>query len=321
MTAGTMLALNALGLAFLAPLASLVSSWQKIQLVGAHFERIADVMAAEPEQQIQQVQLPPRLSGQIELKNVSFGYDINARSVLRNINLTIQAGQKVAIIGRTGSGKSTLAKLLLGLYLPTEGEILYDGLPLKTLNYREVRSRFGIVLQESYIFSGSVRDNIAFNNPAITLEQVVTAAKAAALHDDIEQMPMGYETFVSEGGSALSGGQRQRLSIARALANAPAILLLDEATSHLDVVTEQVVDQNLNSLNCTRIVIAHRLCTVRNADIILVIDNGAVVEQGSHQELLKRNGYYSKLVHGQLDSKAGFVAKNRRSGRVGNSRL
>jgi HlyB family type I secretion system ABC transporter len=303
MTLGTMLALNSLGLAFLTPLASLVSSWQKLQLVRAHFDRIADVITTPPEQELQSIQHPPNLTGRIELKNVSFKYDLNAPLVLHNINLKIEPGQKVAIVGRTGCGKSTLAKLLLGLYLPTEGEIFYDGLSLATLNYQEVRNQFGIVLQESHIFSGSIRENIAFNNPDMPMEQVIAAAKAAAIHNDIEQMPMGYETSVSEGGSALSGGQRQRLSIARALANSPAILLLDEATSHLDVVTEQVVDKNLNSLNCTRVIIAHRLSTVRNADIILVIENGSIVEQGSHRELLACNAYYSKLIHSQFENR------------------
>jgi ABC-type bacteriocin/lantibiotic exporter with double-glycine peptidase domain len=301
MTVGTMLALNALGLAFITPLASLVSNWQKMQLVGAHFDRIVDVIAAAPEQQIQQVHSPPALSGQIELRNVRFNYDLNGLPVLHNINLLIKPGQKVAIVGRTGSGKSTLAKLLLGLYLPSEGEILYDGFSLRHLNYREVRNQFGVVLQESTIFSGSIRDNIAFNNPSMPMEQVIAAAQAAALHDDIEQMPMKYETFVSEGGSALSGGQRQRLSIARALAHSPAILLLDEATSHLDVVTEQAVEQNLTSLNCTQVIIAHRLSTVRNANMILVINNGEIVEQGSHDQLLAFNGYYSQLIYSQLD--------------------
>ncbi len=303
MTLGTMLALNSLGLAFLTPLASLVSSWQKLQLVRAHFDRIADVITTPPEQELQSIQHPPNLTGRIELKNVSFKYDLNAPLVLHNINLKIEPGQKVAIVGRTGCGKSTLAKLLLGLYLPTEGEIFYDGLSLATLNYQEVRNQFGIVLQESHIFSGSIRENIAFNNPDMPMEQVIAAAKAAAIHNDIEQMPMGYETSVSEGGSALSGGQRQRLSIARALANSPAILLLDEATSHLDVVTEQVVDKNLNFLNCTRVIIAHRLSTVRNADIILVIENGSIVEQGSHRELLACNAYYSKLIHSQFENR------------------
>jgi ABC-type bacteriocin/lantibiotic exporter with double-glycine peptidase domain len=298
MSLGTMLALNALATAFLTPLASLVSNGQQLQLVGAHLDRLTDVLAAEPEQDLQVVQHTPRLTGRIELKHVSFRYDSNAPWVLRDISVTIEPGQKVALVGRTASGKSTLAKLLLGLYTPSEGEILYDGIPLQNLNYRTLRSQFGTVLQESFLFSGSIRQNIAFNDPSLSLEQVLEAARLAAIHDEIIQMPMSYETMVAEGGSGLSGGQRQRLSLARALAHQPAVLLLDEATSHLDTVTERLVDENLKQIPCTRIAIAHRLSTVRNADMILVLDRGTIVEQGSHEELLVQTGHYAALVHG-----------------------
>jgi ABC-type bacteriocin/lantibiotic exporter with double-glycine peptidase domain len=222
--------------------------------------------------------------------------------VLRDISVTIEPGQKIALVGRTGSGKSTLAMLLLGLYQPTNGDILYDGQPFRHLNYRSLRSQFGVVLQEAFVFSGSIRENIAFNTPGLALDRVKDAARLAAIHDEIMQMPMGYETWVAEGGSGLSGGQRQRLAIARALARTPAILMLDEATSHLDVVTEGWVDQHLSRLACTRIVIAHRLSTIRNADQILVLDAGTIVERGSHAELLAREGYYAALVHSQLEA-------------------
>jgi len=301
MSVGTMLALNALAASFLTPLTSLAASGQKLQLVRAHFERIADVVEAEPEQNIQSVTQPPQLQGQIELQHVSFRYAPNAPVVLRDINLHIQSGQKVALVGRTGSGKSTLGKLLLGLYSPTEGEIFYDGLPLRSLDYRAVRRQFGVVLQESALFNGSVRENISLNDPGMDLERVTRATQAAAIHKDIVQMPMGYETMVAEGGSALSGGQRQRLAIARALAAEPVIMLFDEATSHLDTVTEQVVEENLSALACTRIIIAHRLSTVRDADLVIVLENGAIVEQGTPRELMRHNGYYRRLVQHQLD--------------------
>jgi ABC-type bacteriocin/lantibiotic exporter with double-glycine peptidase domain len=245
---------------------------------------------------------PPRLTGHIQLVNVGFQYDLNAKPVLHNINVTIQPGQKVALVGRSGAGKSTLGKLLLGLYLPTQGEIYYDQLPLSSMNPQEVRAQFGVVMQDIGLFNGSIRENIAFNTPGVSLEAVVWAAQHAAIHDDIIKMPMDYETIVSEGGSAISGGQRQRLALARALVRNPVILLLDEATSSLDVATERVVEQNLNRLSCTQIIIAHRLSTIRNADIILAVDQGTIVEQGTHEELLKRDGFYASLIKSQMAS-------------------
>jgi ABC-type bacteriocin/lantibiotic exporter with double-glycine peptidase domain len=300
MQVGTMLALNALAASFLAPLSSIVSSAQQLQLVRSHLERIADVMQAEPEQQLETVQPAPRLTGRITLEQVAFRYDAQAGDVLKNISLQIEPGQKVAIVGRTGSGKSTLGKLLLGLYVPTQGEIRYDGIPLRMLNYQSVRSQFGVVMQDAVIFGDTIRQNIAFNNPDMDMARIVEVTKMAALHEDICQMPMGYETFVAEGGSALSGGQRQRLALARALAHAPVILLLDEATSSLDVTTEQTVEQNLSAVPCTQIIIAHRLSTVRHANVILVLDGGSIVERGTHHELLQKNGYYAKLIQSQL---------------------
>jgi ABC-type bacteriocin/lantibiotic exporter with double-glycine peptidase domain len=300
MPVGTMLALNALAIAFLTPLASLVSSGQQLQLVRSHLERLTDVLEAEPEQNVQCVHQPPKLTGRITLEHVGFRYDPQSPDVLKDIDLTIEPGQRVAIVGRTGSGKSTLGKLLLGLYLPTQGEIVYDGIPLRYLNYQAVRGQFGVVMQEASAFSGTIRQNIAFNAPGMPMESVIRAAQLAAFHEDILSMPMQYETFISEQGNALSGGQRQRLGLARALAHSPVLLLLDEATSALDVVTEQLVEENLGMLACTQIVIAHRLSTVRNADVILVLDKGVIVERGTHQELLRRHGHYAKLVQSQF---------------------
>jgi ABC-type bacteriocin/lantibiotic exporter with double-glycine peptidase domain len=300
MPLGTMIALNSLAGAFVTPLTSLASSATQLPVIRSHLERLSDVMEADTEQEVLQAQEPPRLTGRIQLQDVGFKYDANSPPVLKDITIDIAPGQKIAIVGPTGSGKSTLGKLLLGLYLPTEGEILYDGIPLRSLNYQSVRSQFGVIMQDASIFSGSIWQNIAFNNPDMNMESISKAAKLAALDGDIQQMPMGYETYVGEAGNTLSGGQRQRLAIARALANDPSILLLDEATSALDVITEQMIEQNLKSLSCTQIIIAHRLSTVREADVILVLDQGHIVESGSHAELLAKEGYYAKLTHNQL---------------------
>jgi len=302
MQVGTMLALVALSSVILTPLESLVTSGQELQMIRAHLQRLVDVLEAAPEQEVQQVHAPPRLSGRIRLDQVSFQYEPQGQKVLQDITVQIEAGQKVALVGRTGSGKSTLGKLLLGLCQPTEGEICYDDIPLHRLNYQQVRAQCGVVLQDVHVFNGSIRQNITFYNPELSLAQVIEAAKIAGLHDEIMQMPMGYETMVSEQGSTLSGGQRQRLALARALVHAPVILLLDEATSSLDVITERVVERNLDALGCTQIVIAHRLSTIRNADRILVLDQGRIVESGSHEELVKQNRYYARLIRNQLSA-------------------
>src|SRR5262245_941424 len=296
MSIGMMLAMNALATAFLTPVLTLAASGQQLQVVSAHLERISDVLEAEPEQSVGGGLIAPLLKGQIELRDISFQYSGESAFALKNISCWIEPRQKVALVGATGSGKSTLAAILLGLFRPTQGEVYYDGFPRRALNYQSLRNQFGVVLQDPVIFSGSIRQNITFGLQNYLFQDIVEAAKKACLHDEIVRMPMGYETVVSEGGTNLSGGQRQRLALARALVRRPSMLLLDEATSHLDSLTEMSVDQNIGELSCTRIVIAHRLSTIRNADQILALKDGEVVEHGTHEELLRRDGYYSELL-------------------------
>jgi ATP-binding cassette, subfamily B, bacterial len=300
MSLGTMLALNSLAAALLTPMMSLINATRQLQTAGTHLDRIRDVMDEAVEQDRSTVRPASRLRGQVTLAGVGMRYSPNAPWALRGVDLTIPAGAKVALVGRTGSGKTTLAKTILGLYVPTEGEVRFDGRLLQDVDYQDLRRQCGMVTQEPALFAGSIRENIALGHPAVTFEQVVLAARRAQIHDEIIAMPMGFETRLTEGGGGLSGGQRQRLALARALVHDPPLLLLDEATSHLDVVTERRVEEVLATLRCTRIVIAHRLTTVVDADLIVVIDDGQLVETGTHDHLIARGGHYEALVHDQL---------------------
>lgn len=296
---GTMLGASALATGFLSPLSDLVQSVMQLQMLGSYVDRIDDVFATQPEQHHDATVSPPKLSGRIELHDVSFRYGPNDPLVVRNVSVTIAPGSTLAIVGRSGSGKSTLAALLLGLHRPTEGRIIYDGYDLAQLDHRMLRQRLGMVPQNPFIFSGSIRSNIALSDPTVSLERIKAASRRACIDDDIRKMPMGYETIVADGGSTLSGGQRQRIALARALLRDPAALLLDEATSSLDTTTERQIMASIADLSATRIIIAHRLSTVIDADQILVMDNGRVVEMGTHHELFAKRGVYAALVRDQ----------------------
>ncbi len=296
---GQMLALNALGVGFLTPIASLVAACFRLQLVGSYLERVDDVLEAPPEQKPGGLRRPHQLEGGIALENVSFRYGPLAPLVVKDVSLQVRPGQFVAIVGRSGAGKSTLAHLLLGLYLPSEGAIRYDGHSLVELDLYDLRGQMGVVMQNPMLFRGDIRRNIAYHDTDLSLDAVTAAARRAQVHDDIMAMPMQYSTLLSEMGGSISGGQRQRLALARALVHDPAILLLDEATNALDVKTERAVQEALERLRCTRVVIAHRLSTIQDADLILVMDKGRLVEQGTHAELMARRGHYFGLVSAQ----------------------
>jgi ABC-type bacteriocin/lantibiotic exporter with double-glycine peptidase domain len=297
---GAMLALDALAVSVFGPLSGLVTTAVQLQTLGSYMERIADIHETPLEQDPAAVRPSGKLMGRIELDGVSFRYRPLEPLVVEDVSVTIAPGQLVAIVGRSGSGKSTLASLLLGLYRPTSGTIAYDGVDQGELELRSVRRQLGIVTQRAYIFGSTLRANIALSDPEMPLEEVVRAAKRARIHDEIMQMPMAYDTLLTDGGGSLSGGQRQRIALARALSQGPAILLLDEATSALDAITEREVQAELSRLSCTRIIIAHRLSTIVDADVILVMDEGRLVERGTHAELLAKEGTYADLVATQL---------------------
>jgi ATP-binding cassette subfamily B protein len=263
------------------------------------------VFEHEPEQGHDRSRLRPvrSLTGQISFRRVGFRYGgPEAPPVLEDITLDVPAGKMVAIVGRSGSGKTTLVKCLAGLLEPSEGAILFDGLDLKTLNYRDLRRQIGFVLQDAYVFADSIARNIAFGEPEPDMARVKWAAQVAAADEFIERLPFGYDTRIGETGIALSGGQRQRIAIARAVYGRPPILVFDEATSSLDTESERAVQQNMDALlrGRTSFVIAHRLSTVRNANLIVVLEQGRLVESGTHDELMRRQGLYYYLSSQQL---------------------
>jgi ATP-binding cassette, subfamily B, bacterial len=297
---GTMLALAALGGAFLEPLSILVGTALQVQLLGSYLARIEDVINTPTETDGRDLRHAPQLTGAVRAEGLTFRYQPHGPPAVDGADLDVRAGQLVAIVGRSGSGKSTMGRLLLGLYPPSQGRVLLDDIDLATLYPRSVRSQIGVVTQDPYIFGLSVRDNLVLGHPDLPLERLETAAELAGIAEDIRAMPMGWDTPLVDAGASLSGGQRQRLALARALAPSPRILLLDEATSSLDTVTEAQVHANIAGLGCTVIVIAHRLATVIDADRIVVMDAGRVVEVGRHRELLAAGGHYARLVSGQL---------------------
>jgi len=298
LTVGQLIAFQMLAGRVTDPVLRLANIWQDFQQVHLSIERLGDILNCprEPAFNPNRTLLPP-IKGHVVLEDLSFRYRVDGSLILDGINVNIEPGTTVGVVGRSGSGKSTLTKLIQRLYIPDRGRVLIDGIDLAQVEPAWLRRQIGVVLQENFLFNGSVRDNIAAVNPSASMEKIMGAAELAGAHEFILELPEGYDTNVGERGTSLSGGQRQRIAIARTLLANPRILIFDEATSALDYQSERIIQENLEQIckGRTVFIIAHRLSTVRNADCILVVDRGRVIEQGSHEQLIKNKGAYYNL--------------------------
>jgi ATP-binding cassette subfamily B multidrug efflux pump len=301
MTVGVLVAFITYVGSFWEPITRLGNMYSQLLISMSSSERIFEYMDEKPAvpEKENAIRLP-ELQGNVKLEGVSFGYETD-RQALRGINLDVKAGLSVALVGHTGSGKSTIVNLLCRFYDTVEGRVLLDGIDVRDVEIESLRSQIGIVLQDTFIFSGSIRDNIRYGRPGATDAEVEAAARSVRAHDFIADLPNGYDTEVEERGNALSVGQRQLLSFARALLATPRILVLDEATASIDTETELRIQEALATLlqGRTSFIVAHRLSTIRHADCIVVLDHGEIVDQGNHEELMKRPGHYRNLVDAQ----------------------
>ena len=281
---------------FISPIQILVELIEMMQKGLAGFRRFLDVMETEPEiVDAPDAQPLEHVKGRVCYENVSFHYSDDEAPVLSHVSFEIPAGKSIALVGPSGSGKTTICSLLPRFYDVTGGRITIDGKDVRTLSLKSLRNQIGMVQQDVYLFSGTIRENIAYGKPGASMEEIITAAKQANIHDFIEELPDGYDTFVGERGTRLSGGQKQRISIARVFLKNPPILILDEATSALDNESERWIQQSLDELSKDRttITIAHRLSTIRNADEIIVITEDGIAERGTHESLLEKGGIYA----------------------------
>lgn len=297
LTIGQLIAFQMFTGQFSGPVLRLTNLWNEFQQALLSVDRLGDILNHPLEIPSDKAITLPQLKGELRFENVSFQYSPSGPKVLDGVSLQIKPGQCVGIVGRSGSGKSTLAKLLQRLYIPTEGAIFVDGIDVRHMNPFWLRHKIGVVLQENFLFSGTLRDNIALPRPDAPLELILEAARLAGAHEFIAELAEGYDTPVIERGGSLSGGQKQRIAIARALITNPQLLIFDEATSALDYESEKVIRDNMQAIKRgrTTLIIAHRLATIRDCDSILVMDKGKIVEQGRHDQLLAQRGYYHHL--------------------------
>jgi len=298
LTVGQLIAFNMLAGRVATPVMRLAQLWTDFQQTGISVQRLGDILNARTEVANANRSTLPPIAGRIEFDQVVFRYRPDGPEVLRGIDLVIQPGEVIGIVGRSGSGKSTLAKLAQRLYLPERGRVLVDGIDLAMADTSSLRRQIGVVLQENMLFNRTIRENIALSDPGIPMEAVIGAAKLAGAHEFILELQEGYDTVVGEHGATLSGGQRQRIAIARALITNPRILIFDEATSALDYESERLIQNNMKAIckGRTVLIIAHRLSAVRDANRIIVLDRGQIVEKGTLAELLAHEaGHYSRL--------------------------
>jgi ABC-type bacteriocin/lantibiotic exporter with double-glycine peptidase domain len=298
MTIGTLVAFQLVILCLMEPVSRLVHLEQQIQETTFDLDRLEDVLRSPRDLHaaLDTGDADERLKGSVDLKDVTFGYSRLDPPVLKGLSLSVRPGERIALVGASGSGKSTVAKLIAGLCEPWSGEVLFDGRPRSAIQRSTLANALAIVEQDGALLRGTVRENLALWDSTLSDPRIVSAAKDAQIHDDILQRRGGYDHEVEESGANFSGGQRQRLEIARALAANPRILILDEATSGLDPCVERLLDSSLNRRDCACVVIAHRLSSIRDCDQILVLDRGAVVQRGRHDELAHVDGPYRRLL-------------------------
>jgi len=304
LTVGQLVAFNNYLMMTMFPMLMLGAILAMISQAAASAARIFEVLDARSEvEEAPDARPMPRIEGRVAFENVSFRYAGSEEYALRDVNFVIEPGQKVALLGATGSGKSTIINLIPRFYDVTEGRVTIDGVDVRQVTLESLRRQIGIVLQETTLFTGTIRENITFGRPDATDEEVTAAAKAAAAHEFITSFPEGYDTPVGERGVTLSGGQKQRIAIARALLTDPRILILDDFTSSVDFETERRIEEALQRLmeGRTTFIIAQRVSTVQNADLILVLDRGRVVAQGTHEELLQESPLYAEIYYSQLE--------------------